>query len=160
MHSHAGVLLNDRDGTSARALRTPALCSVVSGHACVALSCKASACTRCSTMSDHRNASRVTQLTIGELSLKSVTLFSLRLSHTPFITIHSMTMPAISRSEFDIQPAGFLLFYVVFDVLSPFSLEYDRCASGFLPKSNSPCPMFRCIDNANVIGPSCYQFLT
>ena len=76
LHSHAGVLPNDRDGTSASAFRTPAMCSVVSGHACVALSRKASACTICSATSDCRDASRVTQLTVGELSLK-VSLFFL-----------------------------------------------------------------------------------
>ena len=46
-------------------------------------------------------ARRSTQLTEGELSLKSATFFSPRLGQTDSITSHNSRRPAISRSEMD-----------------------------------------------------------
>jgi hypothetical protein len=106
-HVHAGLLPNDRDGTSAMAFCLPSICSGVSGHACIVLSWSARAWTRCSATTNQRDASRVTQLTAGELSLNSVTLFSWRVGHTPSRTNHSISSPTISRLEFVIPPVGF-----------------------------------------------------
>ena len=55
---------------------------------------------------DRRDASRVTQLTVGELSLNSVTRFLRRVGHTPSMTNHSRSSPTISKLEFVIPPLG------------------------------------------------------
>jgi hypothetical protein len=52
----------------------------------------------CSATSDHLDASRVTQLTVGELSLNSVTRFlRRRLWQTPSMTSQSITNPLCHR---------------------------------------------------------------
>ena len=106
-HIHAGLLPNNCDGTSVMAFRLPSICSGVSGHACIVLSCSASAWTKCSATTDQRDANRVTQLTVGELSLNSVTRFSRSVGHTPLMINHSISSPTISKSEFVIPPVGF-----------------------------------------------------
>ena len=106
-HVHAGLLPNDRDGTLAMAFYLPSICNGVSGQACIFLSCNTRAWTRCSATTDQCDASQVTQLTVGELSLNSVTCFFWRVGHTPLITNHSISSPAFSKPEFVIPPVGF-----------------------------------------------------
>jgi hypothetical protein len=107
MHVHTGLLPNDCDGTSAIAFHLPSICIGVSGLACMIFKQSARAWTRCSTTNDHWDASQVAQLTVGELSLKSVMRFLRRSGHTPSMTSHSITNPAILISEFEIVPVRF-----------------------------------------------------
>ena len=104
---HAGLLPNDRDSTSAMAFRLPSICSGVSGHTCIVLSRNARAWTRFSATTNQRDANQVIQLTVGDLSLNSVTHFLQMVGHTPSRTNHSISNPTISRSEFVIPPVGF-----------------------------------------------------
>jgi hypothetical protein len=107
VHVHAGLLPNDRDGTSATAFCLPSICIGVSGHASMIFKQSARALMRCSATKDRRDASQVAQLTVGELSLKSFICFSRRSEHTPSMTSHSITNPTILRSEFEIVPVPF-----------------------------------------------------
>jgi hypothetical protein len=68
-------------------------------------------------MRDRRDASRVTQETVGELSLKMATCFSASGWHTSSMTSQSSRTPAISKSEFIIHPVGLAL-ERTFDVMS------------------------------------------
>ncbi len=105
VHVQAGLLPNNLDGTSAILLRFPLMCIGVSGHACMAFRQSARAWMRCSATRDRLDASR-TQLTVGELSLNNVIRFSRKLWQTPSMTSHSITNPAISRSELVSLPVG------------------------------------------------------
>ena len=107
MHVHARLLPNDCDGTSAIAFYLPLICIGVSGHACMIFKQSARAWMRCSVTKDRRDASQVAQLTVGELSLKSVICFLRRSGHTPSMTSHCITNPAISRLELEIVPVRF-----------------------------------------------------
>jgi hypothetical protein len=107
VHVHAGSLPNDRDGTSAIEFCLPLICIGVNGHACMIFKQSARAWTRCSATNDHWDASRVAQLTVGDLSLNSVIHFLQRSGHTPLMTSHRITNPAISRLEFMIVPVQF-----------------------------------------------------
>ncbi len=102
-----GLLPKDQDGMPEIAFRLPLMCIGVSGHACWVFSWSARACIRFSAIIDLLDASRVTHPTVGKLLLNSVKRFLQRSLHTPSITSHSMSRPAISRSEFDIFPFGF-----------------------------------------------------
>ena len=104
---HAGVLPNDLEGTSEIKLRLPSMWSVVRGQVLLVLIRRASACTKCSAISDLREASRFVHPTAGELSLNSATRFSCNGWHTASITNHRMRTPAISKSELVIVPLGF-----------------------------------------------------
>ncbi len=106
VHVQAGLLPNNLDGTSAILLRFPSMCIGVSGHACMAFKRSTRAWMRCSATRDRLDASQVTQLTDGKLSLNNVICFSRRLWQTPSMTSHSITNPAISRSEFVSLPVG------------------------------------------------------
>jgi len=70
---------------------------------------KRSAKTRinCSATKLDRDAIRWTQLTVGLLSLKRATLFSVRVPQACSIISHNITRPASSRSEFVMVPFGF-----------------------------------------------------
>ncbi len=107
LHVQAGLLPNNHDGTSAITFCLPLICIGVSGHACMIFKQSTRAWTRCSATNNCRDASQVAQLTVGELSLKSVMHFLRRSGHTPWMTSHSITNPAISRSEFEIVPVRF-----------------------------------------------------
>ncbi len=107
LHVQAGLLPNDWDCTLAIAFCTPSMCNGVNGHACMFFSRRVRTWMRCSATTDLWDARRVTQLTVGELSLNNVMHFSLRSGHTPSITIQSKTKPAIIRLEFVILPTGF-----------------------------------------------------
>ena len=107
VHIHAGLLPNDHDGTLAITFCLPLICIGVSGHSCMIFKQSARAWTRCSATKDRRDASQVAQLTVGELSLKSVIRFLWRSGHTPLMTSHKITNPAISRLEFMIVPVQF-----------------------------------------------------
>jgi hypothetical protein len=61
----------------------------------------------CSAIRLERHAMCCIQLTVGLLSLKMATRFSLSKPHTCSIMSHKMTSPANSRSEFVIFPFGF-----------------------------------------------------
>jgi hypothetical protein len=75
VHVHMGLLPNDRDGTSAIAFCLPSICIGVIGHACMIFKQSARAMMRCSATKDCWDANQVAQLTVGELSLKSVIRF-------------------------------------------------------------------------------------
>ncbi len=106
VHVHAGLLPNKRDGMSAILLHIPLICIGVNGHVCIVFRRRARAWMSCSATRDRFDASRATQLTVGELSLKRVTRFLWRLRQTPSITSHSITSPAISKSELVSLPLG------------------------------------------------------
>ncbi len=114
LHVHFGLLPKDRDSTSDIAFRLPSMCIGVSGHACWVFNRRARACIRFSATDDFFDASRVTHPIVGKLSLNNVTRFLRRLLHTPSITSHSISRPAISRSEFDIFPFGFCTVFISF----------------------------------------------
>jgi hypothetical protein len=107
VHVHVGLLPNDHDGTLAITFCLPLICIGVSGHSCMIFKQSARAWTRCSATKDRRDASQVAQLTVGELSLKSVIRFLWRSGHTPLMTSHSITNPTILRLEFEIVPVQF-----------------------------------------------------
>jgi hypothetical protein len=69
------------------------------GHVPLSFSWSASALMRCAETIDPRVARRRTHPTVGELSLNSATLFSLRDVHTDSMTSHKRSNPAISKSE-------------------------------------------------------------
>ena len=104
---HAGLLPNDLDGISEMALHFPSICRVVRGQVLLAFMRSASAWTKCSAITDLRDASLVTHATVDELSLKRATHFSCTESQTPSITSHRRSIPAISRSELVMLPVGF-----------------------------------------------------
>ncbi len=103
---HVGLLPKEHDGMSAILLRTPSMCNGVNGQVCIVFSHRAKAWTSCSATRDRLDASLVTQLMVGELSLSKVTRYSQRLSQMPSITNHSVTSPAISKSELVSLPVG------------------------------------------------------
>jgi hypothetical protein len=107
VHVHAGLLPNNRDGTLAITFCLPLICIGINGLVCMIFKQRARAWTRCSATNDQRDASQVAQLTVSELSLNSVMHFSWRSGHTPSMTSHSITNPAILRSEFVIVPVRF-----------------------------------------------------
>jgi hypothetical protein len=104
VHIHTGLLPNNRNGTLAIAFCLPSICIGVNGHGCMIFKQRARAWTRCSATNNRWDASQVAQLTVGELSLNSVMRFLWRSGHTPSMTSHSITNPAILRSEFVIAP--------------------------------------------------------
>ncbi len=106
VHVHAGLLPNKCDGMSAILLRIPSICIGVNGHVCIIFRCRARAWMSCSATRDRFDASRATQLTVGNLLLKWVTHFLWRLRQTPSITSHSITSPAISKLELVSLPVG------------------------------------------------------
>ncbi len=75
LQCHAGLLLNEREGTSAIALHFSSICMSVRGRAHWDLRRSAKAYIKCSAMVDFLDAKYVTQPTVGVLSLKSVTHF-------------------------------------------------------------------------------------
>jgi hypothetical protein len=105
-HFHARLLPKEHEGMSEIALRSPSIWAGVSGHARTSFTRRARACTRCSATCDHLDTNRVAHPTVGELSLNNVIHFLQRLPHTPSITSHSRTSPAISRSELVKVPLG------------------------------------------------------
>jgi hypothetical protein len=107
LHIHFGLLPKDRDSTSEIAFCLPSMCIGVRGHACWVFNRRARACIRFMAIDDFFDASRITHPMVGKLSLNNVMRFLCRLLHTPSITSHSISRPAISRSEFDIFPFGF-----------------------------------------------------
>jgi hypothetical protein len=102
---HVELLPKEHDGMSAILLRTPSMCNGVNGQVCIVFSHRAKAWTSGSATRDRLDASLVTQLMVGKLSLSKVTRFSRRLSQ-PSITNHSITSPAISKSELVSLPVG------------------------------------------------------
>ncbi len=103
---HLGLLPKERDGMSAILLRTPSMCNCVNGQVCIVLSRRAKVWTSCSATKGRLDASLVTQLMVGKLSLSKVTHFSRRLLQMPSITNNSITSPAISKSELVSLPVG------------------------------------------------------
>jgi hypothetical protein len=103
---HVGLLPKERDRMSAILLHTPSMCNDVNGQVCIVFSRRAKAWTSRSATRDRFDASHVSQLTVGELLLNKVTRFSRRLSQMPAITNHSITSPAISKSELVSLPVG------------------------------------------------------
>jgi hypothetical protein len=104
---HVGLLPKEHGGMSAILLCTPSMCNGVNGQVCIVFSRRAKAWTSCSATRDRFDASLVTQLMVGKLSsLNKVTRFSRRLLQMPSITNHSITSPAISKSELVSLPVG------------------------------------------------------
>ena len=104
---HLGMEPNERDGMSVIALCIPAICRGVNGDAFCNCRRSASARMSCMATTECRDARRSTQWTVGELSLNNATCAPFSDGHTSSITSHSRSSPAISRSEFVIDPAGF-----------------------------------------------------
>ncbi len=104
LNVHFELLPRDWDGTSEIAFLLPSMCIGVRGHACWVFNWRARACIRFLAIDDFFYVSRMTHPMVGKLSLNNVTCFLRRLLHTPSITSHSISRPAISRSEFDIFP--------------------------------------------------------
>ena len=98
---------NERDGMSVIALCIPAICNGVNGEAFWSCRRRASARISCIATIECRDASRSTQCTVGELSLNNATCAPSKDGHTDSITSQSKSRPAISRSEFVIDPDGF-----------------------------------------------------
>jgi hypothetical protein len=107
VHVHTGLLPKNRDGTSAIAFCLLLICIGVNGHACMIFKQSARAWTRCSATNNRWDASQVTQLTVGVLSLNSVRRFLRRSGYTPSMTSRSITNPTILRLEFVIVPDRF-----------------------------------------------------
>ena len=108
LQNHFGSEPNDRDGISASALSSPAMCKVVRGETRLRWMRNASARTNCIARTECFAASRCTQWTVGELSLKSATWLCASGWHMSSIISHSIRSPAISRSELVIIPFGFV----------------------------------------------------
>jgi hypothetical protein len=81
--------------------------SVVIGQIRCKLNHNARTCMSCSATRLEQLAMRCTQLTVGLLSLKRATRFSLSWPHTCSIMSHKMMNPANSRSKFVIFTFGF-----------------------------------------------------
>jgi hypothetical protein len=105
-HLQAGLLPNERDGTSVIALRSPAIWMGVRGHALCNFRCKAKACIKFSATLEHRDPRRATQPIDGELSPNSTIRFSASEPHMPSMTSHRSRRPAISKSELLMVPTG------------------------------------------------------
>ena len=86
----------------------PLMCYGISGQQRSFFRRSASAATKFATTMECRDASRVTQLTVGVLSLNSAIFFSFNLHITSSMTKNTNSSPAISRSEFVIVPFGLL----------------------------------------------------
>ena len=103
---HSATLPNDRDGMSVIAFSFPGMWTGVMGHAPLIFSRSANARTNCAATAECRDASLVTQLTVGLLSLNRATRRSRNVPHTVSITNQRNNKPAISRSEFVMEPRG------------------------------------------------------
>jgi hypothetical protein len=138
----------------------PGMSSIVMGPVCASLSRRVRAQMSHATVSEPLDASRVTQLTDGELSVNRVMCFSFRAGATCSITSHRMRRLAISRSEFNIVP------HQLSSVLS-----YDFTVSGhsrlktvamqdecFPTITHAPNAMSGGIANSKVVGMLFYQF--
>ncbi len=80
----------------------------VNGHVCWMLRWRASARTSCAVIRDFCNAILLTQLTVGELLLKSVMCLWAKSGAIALTQSHRNSRPAISRSELLIFPIGLL----------------------------------------------------
>ncbi len=89
----------------------------LAGSSAVFFRQSASAATKFAATMECRDASRVTQLTVGVLSLNSTIFFSFNLHINSSMTKNTNSSPAISRSEFVIVPFG-LLSDFTFSVIS------------------------------------------
>jgi hypothetical protein len=105
---HFCLLPKDCEGMSVIVFCLPLMCSIVRGQLCCALMCKARTRMSCSAIRLDQHAIRWTQLTVGLLSLKSATPFSVSNEHTCSIMSHKRRRPAISKSEFVRLPPLFL----------------------------------------------------
>ena len=103
-----GSLPNDRDGMSVIRFRSPGICNGVRGDNCFNLSQSANARKSWEATLDPLAAIQRTQCTVGELSLKSATCAPGWKLHTFSMTSHNNSSPAISRSEFVMDPVGFV----------------------------------------------------
>jgi len=106
LHSHFLTLPNEREGMPVSAFPMPGICTGVRGHVCWMFRWTASARTSWAATRDFREAIFVTQLTEGELSLKSAICLWQRSFAVPSIQSHKSRYPAISRSEFVSLPLG------------------------------------------------------
>ena len=95
----------------------PLMCCGVSGQQRSFFRQSASAATKFAVTMECRDASRVTQLTVGVLSLNSAIFFSFNSHINSSMTKNTNSSPAISRSEFVIVPFG-LLSDFTFSVIS------------------------------------------
>jgi hypothetical protein len=101
-----GDTAKDLDAMSAIVLSFPGIWTGVSGQHAAMFRRKARAQTICAETLDWRVAMRSTQLTEGELSLKSATCLLAIGPQTPSIHSQSNSRPAISKSELVSNPVG------------------------------------------------------
>jgi hypothetical protein len=86
----------------------PFMCCGVSGQQRNRFRRSASAAIKFAATMEWRDASRVTQLTVGVLSLNSAIFFSFKSIIISSMTKNTNSSPAISKSEFVIVPRGLL----------------------------------------------------
>jgi hypothetical protein len=101
---HSGTLPNNREGISVSAFLIPGMCIGVMGHDRFMLSRGASARTSWAAIRDFLDAILVTQLTVGELSLNRATCLWASYGAIPSRHNHKSSSPAISKSEFEMEP--------------------------------------------------------
>ncbi len=104
---HSGTLPNDRKGISVSVFSIPGICIGVMGHDRWMFSRSLSARTSWAAIRNFLDAILVTQLTVGELSLKRATCLWARSGAIPSRHNHKSSSPAISKSEFEMEPVMF-----------------------------------------------------
>jgi hypothetical protein len=106
LQNQSATLPKDRDGISVIEFSFPGMWTGVTGQVPLSFIRSANARTSCAAITECREANRLTQLTVGSLSLNTATRRSRSSPHTSSITRKRRRSPAISKSELVIVPRG------------------------------------------------------